>query len=111
MVLFLGGFDHMEVDEQDREQVDTESDSGGTRGHTLRHLEPQCDACTRSILKERDKKERESVLASKSTVVQPQAAHEEHEATRLSAKEAAAEATANVTASLHRWQAAETSRR
>ena len=24
MVLFLGGFDHMEVDEQDREQVDSE---------------------------------------------------------------------------------------
>ena len=73
VVLFLGGFDHMEVDEQDRKQVDSERESRGARGrgkrqskettnaqtcddmcmsdfahtHTLRHLEPQCDVCTK----------------------------------------------------------------
>ena len=31
VVLFLGGFDHMEVDEQDREQVDSERESRGAR--------------------------------------------------------------------------------
>ena len=66
VVLFLGGFDHMEDDDQDREQVDSERESRGAREkrtnaqtcddmcvsdfvrHTLRHLEPQCDVCTRS---------------------------------------------------------------
>ena len=63
----------MEVDEQDREQVDCERESRGAREkgrrqnkettnaqtcgdmcvsdfvrHTLRHLEPQCNVCTRS---------------------------------------------------------------
>ena len=51
------------------------------------------------------------MLTAKPTVVQVQAAHEEHEATRLSAEEAAAEAAAGGTAALDRWQAAETSRR
>ena len=31
MVLFLSGFDHIEVDEQDREQVDSERGSRSTR--------------------------------------------------------------------------------
>ena len=31
VVLFLGGFDHLEVDEQDREQVDSERESRGAR--------------------------------------------------------------------------------
>ena len=31
MVLILGGSDDMEVDEQDREQVDSERESGGAR--------------------------------------------------------------------------------
>ena len=31
VVLFLGDFDHMEVDEQDREQVDSERESRGER--------------------------------------------------------------------------------
>ena len=31
VVLFLGGFDHMEVDEQDREQVGSERESRGAR--------------------------------------------------------------------------------
>ena len=73
VVLFLGGFDHMEVDEQDRAQVDSErkvearerDEEDKVRKttnaqtcddmcmsdfvrHTLRHLEPQCDACTKS---------------------------------------------------------------
>ena len=75
VALFLGGFDHMEVDEQDREQVDSEREKVEARErqrkktkqgnnkrsnmwwhvhewyfvrHTLRHLEPQCVVCTRS---------------------------------------------------------------
>ena len=66
MVLILGGSDDKEVDEQDREQIDSERESRGARGrgrrqkqeqttnaqtcddmcmsdfvrHTLRHLEP-----------------------------------------------------------------------
>ena len=66
----------MEVDEQDREQVDSERESRGARErgrrqsketnaqtcddmcmsdfvrHTLRHLEPQRDVCTRSNMSE-----------------------------------------------------------
>ena len=62
------------------------------------------------LTKRRVEEERESVLTAKRTVVQAQAAHEEHEATRLSAEEAVAEAAASVTAVLNSWQAAETSR-
>ena len=61
------------------------------------------------LTKERVEEEREGVLAAKSTVVQAQAALEEHEATRLSAEEAAAEAAASVTAALDRSQAVESS--
>ena len=57
------------------------------------------------------KEERESVLAANSTMVQAKAANTENEATRLSAEDAAAEASASMTAALDWWQAAETSRR
>ena len=59
----------------------------------------------------RVEEERESVLAAKPTVVQAQAAHEEHEAIRLFTEEAAAEAAASVTAALDCWQFVWTSRR
>ena len=36
-VSFLGGFDHMEVDEQDREQVNNERESRGAMGRGRRH--------------------------------------------------------------------------
>ena len=45
------------------------------------------------------------------TVVHAQSAHEEHDSTGLSTKEAAAEAAASLTAALDCWQAAEKSRR
>ena len=48
-----------------------------------------------------------SELATKSTVVQAPAAHEEHEATRPSAEETAAEAAASVSAAFDCWRAAE----
>ena len=72
VVLILGGSDDMEVDEQDREQVDSErerreKEKNKTKQeqttnaqtcddmcmsdfvrHTLRHFELQCDVCTRS---------------------------------------------------------------
>ena len=73
VVLFLGDFDHMEVDEQDRKQENSERESRSAREkgrrqskettnaqtcddmcmsdfvrRALRHLEPQCDVCTRS---------------------------------------------------------------
>ena len=69
----LGVLDHMEVEVQDREQVDSERKGGGTRDrgrrqnkgttnaqtcddmcmniflcrHVVRPLEPQCDVCTK----------------------------------------------------------------
>ena len=55
--------------------------------------------------------ERRCALAAKATVSQAQAAHREHDATPLSAEDAAAEAAASVTVALDRWQAPETSRR
>ena len=54
---------------------------------------------------------RKSGLDVKWTVVHARSAHEEHEATGLSTKEAAAEAAASLTAALDCWQAAEKSRR
>ena len=61
------------------------------------------------LTKETVEEEREGLLAAKSIAVQAPAAHEEHEATRLSTEDAAAEAAASATAVLDR-QAAETSR-
>ena len=52
--------------------------------------------------------DREGVLAEKVRLwYRPKLAHEEHEATGLSAIDVAAEAAASVTAALDRWQAAE----
>ena len=46
VVLFLGGFDHMEVDEQDREQVDSERESRGARGRRRRQSKETTNAQT-----------------------------------------------------------------
>ena len=62
------------------------------------------------LTKERVEEEREGVLAANSTVLQAQAAHEEHEATRLSAEDVLPEAAASMTTALDRSQAVESSR-
>ena len=62
------------------------------------------------LTKETVEEEREGVLAAKSTVVQGQAAHEEHEATRLSAEDVLPEIAASMTTALDRSQAVESSR-
>ena len=46
VVLFLGDFDHMEVDEQDREQVDSEGESKGAREEGRRQSKETTNAQT-----------------------------------------------------------------
>ena len=45
VVIFLDGSDHMEVDEQDREQVDSERESAGARSKETTNVQTCVDMC------------------------------------------------------------------